>query len=42
VKSVMQSNTKFPFSSHVFPGASGVRTSSYIVYDYTTIGHTIL
>jgi hypothetical protein len=37
-----KSNTKFPFSSNVFPGVRGVRTSSCIVYDYTTIGHTYL
>jgi len=36
------SNTKFPFKTVYFLGVRGLTASSYIVYDYTTSGHTDL
>jgi len=32
-------NTKFPFKTAYFLGFGGLTTSSYMVYDYTTIGN---
>ena len=35
-----KSNTKFPLKTVYFLGVGRLITSSYIVYDYTTSGHT--
>jgi len=37
-----KSNTKFPFKTVYFLAVRGVKTSSFIVYDYTTSGHMAL
>jgi hypothetical protein len=34
------SNTKFPFRTVYYMGVRRLTTSFYIVYDYTTGGHT--
>ena len=34
-----KSTAKFPFKTLHVPGVKGLTTSSYIAYDYTTIGH---
>ena len=35
-------NTKSPFSTVYFLWVRGLKTSSYMVHDYTTCGHTDL
>jgi len=35
-------NTKVPFKTVYFLGVTGLKTSSYAVYDYTTGGYTDL
>jgi len=39
VKSVMQSEQKFPLTIAYFLGVMGLTTSTYIEYDYTDGGH---
>jgi hypothetical protein len=39
-KTSHKSNTKFSFKTVYFLGVSGLRTSSSIMYNYTTSGHT--
>jgi hypothetical protein len=38
----VKSNTKFSFKTVYFLGVRGLTASSYIVWDYTTNGHTDL
>jgi hypothetical protein len=39
---IMQMKHKIPFTALYFLGVRGLKTSSYIVYDYATSGHTNL
>jgi hypothetical protein len=41
-KTSCRSNTKFSFKTTYFQRVTGLTTSSYIVYDYTTSGNTDL
>ena len=38
-KTLCKSNTEFPFTTVYFLGVRRLKTSSYIVYDYTTSGY---
>jgi len=39
---IAQIGNKISIYNSVFPGVRGLTTPSYIVYDYTTSGHTDL